>query len=415
MATISGIVTDTGTTPIAGATVRLEKGGQTATTGADGSFTLVVESSGTLPRNRNLLPHGLTAQLSGAMLSVTTTKQTSVEIALFDLGGKLHSTMTQPLSAGSHGITLPLTGEGIYLCTVTSGTGTLVLKGNSVRGVSSGKSALSQNSTSYHVAKQTGATAAFNDVITATKTGLLPYRSFIGNADTSGIVISMIANEGTVSDTDGNVYPTVRIGTQVWTTGNLRVTKYNDGTEIPSILNKAPWDSCTYSETAAYCFYNNTANADSSTTYGALYNWYVVQPANPKKIAPAGWHVPTDAEWDTLQNNLIAMGYNWDFTTTGNKIAQSLSAKTDWYTASGAGSPGCNLTNNNSTGFSALPGGYRDYDGAFMSIGSLGAWWSATDKGGSFAFGRRLFCDSDYLFRLSYIKSCGFSVLLVRD
>jgi len=104
---------------------------------------------------------------------------------------------------------------------------------------------------------------------------------------------------------------------------------------------------------------NNTTNADSIKKYGALYDWYAASPTNVKKIAPAGWHVPSDAEWDTLQNYLTAKGYNRDGTTTGNKIEKALAAKTDWVTYSTNGTIGSDLSKNNSSGFSALPGGYR--------------------------------------------------------
>jgi hypothetical protein len=88
MANISGTVTDTGTTPIAGVVVQLEKGGQTATTGADGSFTLVVESTGILASNGRLLPNCLSARISGAMLNVTTAEPSAIEVAMFNLSGK---------------------------------------------------------------------------------------------------------------------------------------------------------------------------------------------------------------------------------------------------------------------------------------------------------------------------------------
>jgi uncharacterized protein (TIGR02145 family) len=78
---------------------------------------------------------------------------------------------------------------------------------------------------------------------------------------------------------------------------NLRVTKYNDGTAITKITDSAVWYNISYNNltTPAYCFYNNTTNADSIKKFGALYNWYVV---DTKKLAPAGWHVPTDSEWE---------------------------------------------------------------------------------------------------------------------
>jgi len=232
----------------------------------------------------------------------------------------------------------------------------------------------------------------------------------------------MIANAGTVTDADGNVYQTVKIGNQVWMTENLRVTKYSDGSAILLVTDSDLWRRICSLTTPAYCYYKNMTNTDSIKKYGALYNWHVVNPANPKKIAPTGWHVPFDVEWDTLQNYLIAKGYNWDGTITGNKIAKSLAAKTDWWTNSTRGTIGCDLTMNNSSGFSALPGGYRGDDGAFSVQSVDGLWWSATEYGASAACYRCLGCGHDslnngygHLIRFNLTKSCGFSIRLVKD
>ncbi len=175
------------------------------------------------------------------------------------------------------------------------------------------------------------------------------------------------------------------------------------------VTDSAAWLALT---TPGYCYYNNTTNADSIKKYGALYNWYAV---NTKKLTPTGWHVPTDAEWDTLKNYLIANGYNWDGTTTGNKIAKSLAAKTDWVTSTDSGAIGNDLTKNNSSGFSALPGGFRYYYGSFYNIGYLGYWWSATEYDASDAWDRLLSYGYDYLHRSDYGKGCGLSVRLLRD
>ena len=216
-------------------------------------------------------------------------------------------------------------------------------------------------------------------------------------------------NSTTVTDADGNVYHTVTIGTQTWTVENLRTTKYNDGTAIPLVTDVTAWGNLT---TPGYCWYNNDAST-YKTTYGALYNWYTV---NTGKLAPAGWHVPTDAEWTTLQNYLIANGYNYDGTTTGNKIAKAMAAKTNWITDSAdIGAIGNNLTTNNSSGFSALPGGYRNNVGNFGYVGVDGDWWSASAGNASFAYYRYLYYLDDNLGSSYGSKSCGFSVRLVRD
>lgn len=157
---------------------------------------------------------------------------------------------------------------------------------------------------------------------------------------------------GTVTDIDGNVYHAIKIGNQVWTVENLSVTKYNDGSLIPLDTSAVTWDSA---KTLKYCFNENTTNAESIKKYGALYNWYVVSPVNSKKIAPTGWHVPTDAEWDTMRNYLITNGYNWNGTTSDtaqyNKIAKSLASKTDWLVDTTTGAIGNDLSTNNQSGF----------------------------------------------------------------
>jgi uncharacterized protein (TIGR02145 family)/uncharacterized repeat protein (TIGR02543 family) len=214
----------------------------------------------------------------------------------------------------------------------------------------------------------------------------------------------------TIKDYDGNVYNTVTIGTQTWMVENLRTTKYNDGTSIPNVTDATTWQGLT---TAGYCYYNNTTNADSIKKFGALYNWYTVNTGT----LVTGWHVPDTTEWNTLQNYLIANGYNWDGTTTDNKIAKSLAAKTDWSTSTTTGAIGNDLTTNNSSGFSALPGGYRSYKTDYGSQGSNGYWWSATEYSASGAYYRRLSSDGADLFGMGYYnyESCGFSVRLLRN
>jgi uncharacterized protein (TIGR02145 family) len=224
------------------------------------------------------------------------------------------------------------------------------------------------------------------------------------------------SNGNTVTDADGNVYQTVKIGNQEWTTENLRTTKYNDGSPIPNITSKVAWDSCFYTLGDAYCTYNNTTNSGSIKKYGVLYNWYAV---NTGKLAPAGWHVPTDEEWDTLQDYLIANGYNWDGTTTDNKIAKSMAAKTDWKSGSddvGDGAIGNDLTKNNRSGFSALPGGARDPDcDGFCGQDSSGYWWSATNWGSTCTWSRHLSSDYEEFLEPFSDKCGGLSVRLVRD
>jgi len=215
-------------------------------------------------------------------------------------------------------------------------------------------------------------------------------------------------NSNIITDIDGNSYSTITIGSQTWTVENLRTTHYNDGTEIPLITGDTEWSNL---KKGGYCCYDNDKN-ENKDTYGALYNWYAI---NTGKLAPKGWHVPTDAEWDTLQNYLIANGYNYDGSTDSNKIAKSLASQTDWQTYSITGTIGCNVIANGNSGFSALPGGCRDRDGSFNGIGSSGYWWTATESRASFAFNRYLGYTISYLTSDYYKKSCGLSVRLLRD
>jgi len=209
------------------------------------------------------------------------------------------------------------------------------------------------------------------------------------------------------TDMDGNVYKTVKIGAQVWMAENLRTTKYNDGTSIPKITDDTTWSHLT---SPGYCYYNNdTANKN---TYGALYNWYTV---NTGKLAPTGWHVPTDAEWKTLGDYLIANGYNYDGTTTGNKIAKSLAATTLWKTYITVGIIGNDLTKNNTSGFAALPGGYRFSLGTFFKVGDGGYWWSSTEKSTGAACFWALNYLNNSIGRSDSAKSDGSSVRCVRD
>jgi uncharacterized protein (TIGR02145 family) len=211
---------------------------------------------------------------------------------------------------------------------------------------------------------------------------------------------------GTVKDGDGNKYNTVKIGTQVWMVENLKTTKYNDGTPIPSVTDDNQWVSLT---TGAYCNYDNLES--NVEIYGRLYNWYAV---NTGKLAPAGWHVPTDNDWTILENYLIANGYNYDGTKEENKIAKSLCAKTNWALSSKAGTPGTAPENNNSTGFTALPSGHRG-DGGFGSDGEYCYWWSSTEFNDLYIYTRHLHYNLKELGCYFRFKNFGYSVRLVRD
>jgi len=235
-------------------------------------------------------------------------------------------------------------------------------------------------------------------------------RDAITNTATVTVTVNTFTCGTSTVTYDGVTYNTVQIGNQCWFKENLRTTKYNDGTSITNVTDNATWTSTT---SGAYCCYSN--NTSNCTTYGALYNWYAV---NTGKLCPSGWHVPSDAEWTTLTNYLSANSTYW-CGSNSSYIAKSLASTTSWNSSTTTCAVGNNLSANNSTGFSALPGGSRTYDGgSFNDLGNYGYWWSSTEGDGSTAWYRYLYYHyavvaSDYY--LFGSKRNGFSVRCLRD
>ena len=216
------------------------------------------------------------------------------------------------------------------------------------------------------------------------------------------IVIESIEIEtGTFTDArDGKTYKTVKIGTQTWMAENLAY--------LPSVVG-----SDTGSKTASYNYvygYNGTSVSEAKATsnyqtYGVLYNWPAALNA-----CPSGWHLPTDAEWKTLEMHLgmsqaEADGTGWRGTDEGGKLKEI--GTTHWY------SPNTGATNE--SGFTALPGGTRNSNGNFNYIGGNGGWWSATELGTYFAWYRVMTFNLSNVNRNNYYKEDGFSVRCLRD
>ena len=217
---------------------------------------------------------------------------------------------------------------------------------------------------------------------------------------------------GTVTDQDGNSYPYLTYGDQVWTVKNAEVVTYRDGTTIPQVTDATEWSNLT---TGAWCYYDN------DPTKHRLYNWYAVMGIHDndentpnKEFAPEGWHVPTDAEWTTLENYLIANGYNYDDTTEGNKIAKSVASTTGWNSSTTTGAVGNDQSLNNSSGFNAIPEGYRASNGSFDDEGDDAYFWSSTENDPDNALNRNLLKNYSFLYSyVNYKRSC-FSVRFVR-
>jgi uncharacterized protein (TIGR02145 family) len=203
----------------------------------------------------------------------------------------------------------------------------------------------------------------------------------------------------TISDIDGNVYKTITIGNQVWMKENLKTTKYNDGKAIPLVKDDMVWKELT---TPAFCWNNNDETANKNK-YGALYNWYTV---NTNKLCPGGWHVPTNAEWTILTT------YLGGESVAGGKLKET--GTTHWE------SPNTGATNEK--GFTALPGGSRNYAGAFNYTGSNviffrsnGCWWSSTGLSDFNAYYRRLYNSLSEVYSSLSVKQFGYSIRCMKD
>lgn len=197
---------------------------------------------------------------------------------------------------------------------------------------------------------------------------------------------------GTVTDIDGNVYHTITIGTQTWMVENLRTTKYNDGNDIPMISDCDTWSAMT---TPAYCWYSNDSIVNS-VTYGALYNWYAV---NTGKLCPAGWHVPTESDWNTL------IAYLGGDEVAGGKLKET--GIGHWL------DPNAGATNE--TGFTALPAGSR-WDFCFFNFLTYDCfWWSASQYDNDNAYYRQIEFTYPDMYSGSTYKHCGLSVRCVKN
>jgi uncharacterized protein (TIGR02145 family) len=162
----------------------------------------------------------------------------------------------------------------------------------------------------------------------------------------------------------------------------------------------------------AFCYYKNTTNADSIKKYGALYNWYAIE---TKKLAPKGWHIPSDADWDTLQVFLSLHDYNLEGTSNGTSQDTLMNVQTSGATPSYSGSFANALSKNNKIGFSAIPGGCRYHGGKFYGVGRYYYWWISNEVDHSSAHYRAYDFQYVKINRGSSDKRCGFSVWLLKD
>jgi uncharacterized protein (TIGR02145 family) len=230
--------------------------------------------------------------------------------------------------------------------------------------------------------------STYNSISKTVKINVIP-------AGVSDAIFNSSLTYGTITDIDGNIYKTISIGSQTWMAENLRTTRFRNGDSIPEVSGNSDWKNL---NSVAYCNYENTTDNNKIATYGRLYNWFAV--SDIRNLAPVGWHVATDAEWSALTT------YLGNETIAGGKLKES--GNSHW-----------NIPNNgadNSSGFTALPGGRREYtDGSFINRGYDGFWWSSSAYNPDYSWYRYIHFDVANIYRANFHKQYGFSIRCVKD
>lgn len=237
---------------------------------------------------------------------------------------------------------------------------------------------------------------------TASTNQTFTYDVFYGNSNLASglkktVSATVLPGDSLLSPCDDTTapYPTVTIGSQVWMQKNLNACKYRNGDPIPQVQDRLQWSNLT---TGAWCYYEN--KTDNGIVYGKLYNWYAVN--DPRGLAPVGWHIPIKSEWTTLTESFIGKTANAGYNL---KEAGTL----HWINN--------NLQVNNSSGFTALPGGERVDSGYFgiSSIGDRGYWWSSTVRNTTEAEAIMMYSIGGDAVPERYAMGCGFSVRCIKD
>lgn len=203
--------------------------------------------------------------------------------------------------------------------------------------------------------------------------------------------------------------PLVTVGNQTWFGKNLNVDHFANGDAIPEVKTEAEWKLAGENKQPAWCFYKS--DSTNGPTYGRLYNWYAVN--DPRGLAPTGWHVPNDSEWDVLIKHLAGNGAEVNKPVRlGNEIyyftedvGTLLKSTTSWKKNRGT----------NKSGMACLPGGNRLDDGRFDYLGEYGRWWTSTEDDTYKAWYRGLYFGNGKVNRFAFFKSCGFSVRCIKD
>lgn len=194
------------------------------------------------------------------------------------------------------------------------------------------------------------------------------------------------------STLEGGPEPYIQIGAQRWQRRNLDVSTYRNGDIIPYIADNTKWSNLS---TGAWCYYNN--DPELGKIYGKIYNWFAV--TDPRGLAPEGWHIPDYSECTTLFNEMGGVGNS----TAGGRLKEA--GTTYW------NSPNTDATN--SSGFTALPGGWRPT--SFANSQNIGYWWSSTQYNSTDGKGFYLSYNTGGIGQLQVGKGGGCSVRCIKD
>jgi len=229
------------------------------------------------------------------------------------------------------------------------------------------------------------------DTLYVFKTGQMVMKKAVNDVDSISFTYTPQRN-GTVSDIDGNIYHWITIGNQIWMVENLKTSRFINGETISNITVPVFWSTATF---ATWCNYNN--DPINGVIYGKLYNWYAVN--DNRKIAPLGWHIPSNDEWTQLAT--ILGGEN----IAGGKLKETGSIH--WL--------GNNADATNERGFNALPAGTCNINGEFSNLGYNTYLWSSTLYDTDNVWQRGLVNSFSTLYANYSKKQNGFSVRCIKD
>jgi len=230
-----------------------------------------------------------------------------------------------------------------------------------------------------------------------------------------------------IDSRDDNVYKTIIIGTQTWMVENLNESTFRNGDEIPEAKSNEEWIKAGKEGKPAWCYYDN--DPKNGAKYGKLYNWYAVN--DPRSLASEGWHIPNDTEWTIIENCLgVDAGMRMKNTIGWQDSEEKLPCNNckSWNSEYQIKTV-CNVckdtringakmlsgNGSNTSGFSGLPGGFRNSNGLFQDCGKYGIWWSSTEINATNALYCNLFYNLGLLSKYNYSKDYGFSVRCVKN